>query len=151
MIGGVMIEFTFLEDKFETSCFFGEGSTGAVTLCSFCFGMDVMQHIDNTKAALVQLSSVAFVLGWMSCRISITWAQGRLGQSYQYHFSMWDLYLWYFTLFLNNNEIFSCLETIHFVLEHMNNIGSRKTRPELPVQFQYVGLVSLIFYTCLEW
>ena len=88
-----MIELTCLEAKFETSCFFGEGSTGAVTLYSFCSKMDVMQHIDKMKAALVQSRSIAFVLGWMSCNISITWAQGRLGQSYQYHFSMWDLYL----------------------------------------------------------
>jgi len=36
LIGGVLIELTFLEAKFETSCFFGEGSTSAVTLYSFC-------------------------------------------------------------------------------------------------------------------
>ena len=77
-----MIELTCLEAKFERSCFFGKGSTGAVTLCSFCSSMDVMHHINNMKAALVSSHSVAFVLGWMSCSISITWAQGRLGQSY---------------------------------------------------------------------
>ena len=66
LIGGVLIELNFLEAKFETSCFFGEGITGVVTLCRFYSSIFVSANDSVEILACALMSSLSPI-----CHLSI--------------------------------------------------------------------------------